>query len=133
MKDIVKFRALLGIAQADGEFDNSEKNFIRHLAELEGLSLPELKNQLTSADKTGNLIQNLTFDEKIDILIYAVKLMKVDGKVLLSEIKFGEKVAKALGFETKTISFLSGIIESDPNITPNISSINHRMKNYYVE
>lgn len=133
MKDVVKFRALVGIAQADGEFDSSEKEFIRHLAELEGLSLSELKEQLKNADKTGNLIKDLSFDDKVDILIYMVKLMKIDGKVLLSEIKFSEKVASALGFEEKVIGFLSGIIESNPNETPNIGSINHRMRKYIVE
>ena len=133
MKDVVKFRALVGIAQADGDFDNSEKEFIRHLAQLEGLSMPELKEQLKSADKTGALIKNLSFDDKIDILIYTVKLMKIDGKVLLSEIKFCEKVAKALGFEEKAIGFLSGIIEGNPHDTPNIGSINHRMRKYMIE
>ncbi len=132
MKDVVKFRALVGIAQADGDFDSSEKEFIRHLAELEGLSMKELKELLKSAEKTGSLVKELTFDDKVDILIYMVKLMKIDGKVLLSEIKFSEKVAKALGFEEKAIGFLSGIIEGNPNDTPNLGSINHRMRKYLV-
>lgn len=132
MKDVVKFRALVGIAQADGEFDSSEKEFIRHLADLEGLTLKELKEHLKNADKTGNLIKDLSFDDKVDILIYTVKLMKIDGKVLLSEIKFSEKIARALGFEEKAIGFLSGIIESNPNVTPNVGSINHRMRKYIV-
>ncbi|WP_420317129.1 hypothetical protein [Ekhidna sp.] len=133
MKDVVKFRALVGIAQADGVFDNTEKEFIRHLASLEGLSMSELKEQLKGPEKTGTLIKDLKFDDKVDILIYMVKLMKIDGKVLLSEIKFSEKVAKALGFEEKAIGFLSGIIESNPNDTPNIGSINHRMRKYIIE
>ena len=133
MKDVVKFRALVGIAQADGEFDNSEKEFIRHHAELNGLSMKELKELLKSADKTGTLIKDLTFDDKVDILVYMVKLMKIDGKVLISEIKFSERVAKALGFEEKCIGFLSGIIEGNPNDTPNIGSINHRMRKYMID
>lgn len=132
MKDIVKFRALIGIAQADGDFDSSEKEFIRHLAELEGLTLKELKEHLKGADKTGNLVKDLNFDEKVDILIYTVKLMKIDGKVLLSEIKFSEKIAKAIGFEEKAIGFLSGIIEGNPNDIPNLGSINHRMRKYLI-
>lgn len=133
MKDVVKFRALVGIAQADGEFDSSEKEFIRHLAQLEGLSMTELKELLKSADKTSSLIKNLSFDDKVEILVYAVKLMKIDGKVLMSEIKFSEKIAKALGFEEKAIGFLSGILEGNPNANPNIGSINHRMRKYMKE
>ncbi|MFK7954124.1 MAG: hypothetical protein AB8B73_14845 [Ekhidna sp.] len=133
MKDIVKFRALVGIAQADGEFDNTEKEFIRHLASLEGMSLSDLKEQLKSADKTGVLIKDLNFDDKVDILIYTVKLMKIDGKVLLSEVSFCEKVARMLGFEDKAIGFLSGLIESDPDATENFGRISHRMKKYLIE
>lgn len=133
MKDVVKFRALVGIAQADGEFDNTEKEFIRHLADLEGMSMTELKELLKSGDKTGKLVKELSFDDKVDILIYTVKLMKIDGKVLLSEIKFCERVAKSLGFEEKSVGFLSGIIEGNPNDTPNVGSINHRMRKYLIE
>ena len=132
MKDVVKFRALVGIAQADGIFDNSEKEFIRQLAEREGLSMKELKEMLQNADKTGKLVKDLNFDDRVDILVYMVKLMKIDGKVLMSEITFSEKVAKALGFEEKAIGFLSGIVEGNPNDTPNIGSINHRMRKYMI-
>ncbi|WP_462254045.1 tellurite resistance TerB family protein [Ekhidna sp.] len=133
MKDVVKFRALVGIAQADGIFDSSEKEFIREVAERQGLSMSELKGMLQNADKTGKLVKELSFDEKVDVLVYMVKLMKIDGKVLMSEITFSEKVAKALGFEAKAIGFLSGIVEGNPNDTPNMGSINHRMRKYLLE
>ncbi|MEO1256632.1 MAG: hypothetical protein AAFY41_17325, partial [Bacteroidota bacterium] len=111
MKDVVKFRALVGVAQSDGNFDVLEKDFIKRLANLEGLSLNELKELLKKGEKTTDLAKKLDFDDKIEILTYTVKLMKIDGKVLLSEIKFCEKVAKILGFEEKSVGFLSGIIE----------------------
>lgn len=132
MKDVVKFRALIGIARADGEFDQAEKEFIRHLASLEGMSLKELKELLETAEKTGKLVKDLSFDDKIEILIYTVKLMKIDGKVVLSEIRFCEKVAKTLGFEEKSVGFLSGIIENNPEVTANIGKIKHRMRNYMI-
>ena len=132
MKDVVKFRALVGIAQADGEFDSSEKEFIRQLADLQGMSLSELKELLEHGGKTGDHVRELDFDDKIDILIYTVKLMKIDGKVLLSEIRFCERVAKTLGFEEKSIGFLSGIIEGNTDIAQNLGRITHRMKKYLI-
>ncbi|MEM7297727.1 MAG: hypothetical protein AAF391_05615 [Bacteroidota bacterium] len=132
MNDIVKFKALLGLAQADGDFDSSEKEFIRHLANLQGLSLSELKVLLKSSDKMSTLVKGLDFDDKIEILTYTVQLMKIDGKVFLSEIKFCEKIAKILGFEDKAIGFLSGVIESNPNVTPNFGRIKHRMRKYQL-
>ncbi|WP_370088563.1 TerB family tellurite resistance protein [Ekhidna sp.] len=132
MKDIVKFRALIGIAQADGDFDSAEKEFIKRLADLEGLSMTDLKEMLKEGDKTSNLIKDLSFEDKIDILTYMVKLMKIDGKVLISEIKFCEKVARMLGFEEKSIGFLSGIIDGNTDVNQSFGRINHRMKNYEI-
>ncbi len=133
MKDIVKFRALIGIAQADGEFDDSEKEFIRRLAHLEGMSVQELKELLKKGDKTSSLVKDLSFDDKIEILTYTVQLMKIDGKVLMSEITFCERVAKTLGFEEKSIGFLSGIIEGNPEFAPDVGRVKHRMRNYLIE
>jgi len=132
-KDVVKFRALVGAAQADGEFDESEKEFIQRLADLQGLSVKEVKELLQHEDKTKDLVKNLSFDDKIEILVFMVQLMKIDGKVLLSEIKFGEKVAKTFGFEEKSIGFLTGMIESNPSIDPNLGRIKFRMRNYLIE
>ena len=130
MNNILKFKALVGIAKADGDFDSSEKSFIRRLADLEGISSAELKEMLQKEGKAKDFAKDLDFDEKIEILIYVVKLMKIDGKVLLSEIKYCEKIAKILGFEEKSVGFLSGIIESDPDITTNMGRIKHRMRKY---
>lgn len=133
MNNVLKFKALVGIAQADGEFDDTEKQFIRRLADLQGISPQELKELLQQKGKAKDFAKDLTFDEKVDILIYVVKLMKIDGKVLLSEIKYCEKIAKLLGFEDKAVGFLSGIIEGNPDVTTNIGRINHRMRKYVIE
>ncbi|NQZ75434.1 MAG: TerB family tellurite resistance protein [Ekhidna sp.] len=128
-----KFKALVGIAQSDGEFDKSEKQFIKRIADLEGISSNQLKDLLQHKSKARELAEELTFDQKVDILVYVVKLMKVDGKVVLSEIKYCEKIAGILGFEDKAIGFLSGIIESNPDATTNLGRINHRMRKYLIE
>lgn len=94
--------------------------------------MTELKEMLKEGDKTSNLIKDLSFEDKIDILTYMVKLMKIDGKVLISEIKFCEKVAKMLGFEEKSIGFLSGIIDGNTDVNQSFGRINHRMKNYEI-
>ena len=133
MKDIVKFRSLIGIAQADGEFDDSEKKYIERLANLEGMSMQELKELLKSEEETRDLVKDLSFDDKIDILGYTVQLMKIDGKVLLSEIKFCEKIAKTLGFEEKSVGFLSGVVESNSEVAPDVDRVKHRMRNYVIE
>lgn len=133
MNNILKFKALVGVAQADGEFDPMEKGFIRRMADLQGISSQELKEMLQSKEKAKELAKDLTFNDKIEILVDAVKLMKIDGKVLLSEIKFCEKVAKILGFEAKSIGFLSGTIEGDVELVSDTGRISHRMRKYLIE
>lgn len=133
MNNVLKFKALVGIARADGEFDSAEKQFIKRLADLEGISSQQLKELLSKEGSAKSFAKDLDFDEKIDILIYVVKLMKIDGKVLLSEIKYCEKIAMILGFEDKSVGFLSGIIESDPDATTNLGRIKHRMRKYLID
>ncbi|GAB4240984.1 MAG: hypothetical protein Tsb0034_17720 [Ekhidna sp.] len=133
MNTVAKFKVLLGLAQADGQFDSTEKAFIKELAASEGLSLFELKGLLKKSDKIGNLIQELNYDDKIDILAYLIKLMKVDGKVLLSEIKYCERVAEIFGFEKKSIGFLSGTLDSNTQINPNLGRIKYRMRKYITQ
>lgn len=133
MEGIAKYKALIGLAQADGEFDMHEKLFIGYLAEKQGISLKELKKELASGGKMGDLIEELTYNEKIEILTYLVKLMKADGKVVLSEIKYCEKMARAFGFEDKAIGFLSGSLNENPRIEPNFGMIRNGIKKYQLE
>lgn len=133
MNTTAKFKALIGLAKADGEFDMNEKLFISYLAEKQGLSIKQLKEQLKNADSMSDLANELDYDDKIEILTYLVKLMKADGKVLMSEIKYCERMAQAFGFEEKSIGFLSGALNENPRIEPNFGLIKHGMKKYQVE
>lgn len=133
MNSTAKYKALIGLAKADGEFDMHEKLFISYLAEQEGLSMDDLKEQLKNGEKMSDLIDNLSYEEKIDILTYVVKLMKADGKVLLSEVKYCEKLAQVFGFQEKSIGYLSGALNDNPRIAPNLGMIKQGMKKYLVE
>ena len=133
MNSTAKYKALIGLAKADGEFDMHEKLFISYLAEQEGMSMNDLKEQLKNGEKMSDLIENLSYDEKIDILTYVVKLMKADGKVLLSEVKYCEKLAQVFGFQDKSIGYLSGVLNDNPRIAPNLGMIKQGMKKYQTE
>ena len=132
MNTVAKFKALISLAKADGEFDMHEKLFISYLAEKQGLPLKELKEQLKHGGKMSDLIQDLNYDEKIDILIHLVKLMKVDGEVVLSEIQYCESIAQTFGFEARCIGFLSGAINDNPRIDPNVELIKSGMHKYQI-
>ncbi len=130
MSTQAKFKALIGLAKADGEFDMHEKLFISYLAEKQGLSNKDLITQLKTSDKLSELIKDLNYEEKVDILIHLVKLMKADGKVETSEINYCEKAAEAFGFEKKSIGYLSVTLNDNPRIDPNFGVIREEMKRY---
>ncbi len=130
MNSTAKFKALFGLAKADGEVDMHEKLFISYLAEKQGLSNKELKEQIRSDEKMSDLVKELSYDDKVDILVHLVKLMKVDGKVVLSEISYCEKAAEAFGFDKKSIGYLSVALNDNPRIDPNFGLIRNEMKKY---
>ena len=133
MNNILKFKALVGMAKADGEFNPVEKDFILRLASLDGLSSQELKDLLNEKGHPSQFVKDLSFDDRIVILIDVVQLMKIDGKVLINELKFSEKLAKLLGFDEKSIEYLTGMIESNPDISPNFGRIIHGMEKFIIE
>lgn len=133
MNTVAKFKALIGLAKADGEFDMHEKLFISYLAEKQGLSVKELMGQLKNSEKMSELIKDLDYEEKVDILIYLVKLMKADGKVVLSEINYCEKVATSFGFAAESIGYLSASLNDNPRIDPNFEMIRHGMRKYQAQ
>lgn len=135
MNKIEKFKILIRLALIDNQFEDSERKLIEDFAklqqiddaELEALIQEELKNK---GQTQGPIMVDLDFDKKIEILTDLVKVMKVDGKVYLSEIRFCEMIAKSFGFEAKSIGLLSEIVHTE--VPLDWVSIQNRMKKYVV-
>ncbi|MEM7297806.1 MAG: hypothetical protein AAF391_06030 [Bacteroidota bacterium] len=133
MKKLEKFRIMIQLALVDNKFEQTEKQFIKDLAKLNDISEQEL-NQLTNEElaKKGDRLDfdiPSDFNLKIEILADMIRVMKVDGKVYLSEIKFCEMVAKMFGFKEKSIGVLSKMIHGDPMDATDWANIENKMKN----
>ncbi len=107
---------LIGLANADEDFADNERDLIMMIGKSNGLSESEIE-ELISKPEPLPAISAMTDDEKFDYLYNVVQLMKVDNQVYLSEIKYCEDIADRLGFKKKVISLLSSRIYSDPSIT----------------
>ncbi|MEM6641918.1 MAG: hypothetical protein AAF616_02970 [Bacteroidota bacterium] len=125
-----KFKALIALARADGEIDMHEKIFIDYLAERQDLSMKELKEYVNSTHKFSDLADELDEDDKVEILVHLVKLMKADGKILDSETSYCEKIARDCGYRPNSIGFLSGAVNDNPRIDPNFTYIKQGLKKY---
>lgn len=107
---------LIGLANADEDFADNEKDLIMLIGKANGVSEEEILNLIKNPEPMPSL-STLSDDEKFDFLYNVVQLMKVDSQVYLSEIKYCENIAEKLGFKKKVISLLSSKIYSDPSIT----------------
>jgi uncharacterized tellurite resistance protein B-like protein len=110
-----QLRVLVHLARADDDVSESEVKLIHHIGGLNGLSIEEIDDII---DNPGEMPELGDFDpdSKFECLHHIVQLMKVDGKVFQSEIKFCERVALKLGYRPGVIADLSAYVYSDPNI-----------------
>ncbi|WP_436515829.1 TerB family tellurite resistance protein [Ekhidna sp. To15] len=117
MNDKEKFRIMIQLALVDNQFEDAERDFIHSLANKSSLSSEELEDiiqeELQKKNHEVDLNTDLGFDAKIEILADIVRVMKSDGKVYLSEIKFCEMIAKMFGFKEKSIGMLSKMLNHD--------------------
>ena len=134
MNKLEKFRALIRMALIDNRLEKEEMELLKELArdnQIEESELQQLvKEELESKDVNKPIAFNLDFDGKIEILADLVKIMKADGKVFLSEIKFCQMMAKMFGFDEKSIGFLSEMVHRDKSVPPNWSAIQTKMKDF---
>lgn len=133
MNDKEKFRIMVQLALVDNQFEETERQFIHDLAKQSNLSKEELDEviheQLMTKSFDMNFGADLGFDQKIEILADMVRVMKSDGKVYLSEIKFCEMIAKVFGFKKKAIGMISKMLQSDGSANwPELQSSMEKMR-----
>ncbi len=125
---------MVRLALVDDQFETKEKEYIQDLAKMHKVSNEDLdqiiEEELENKSEFAPVLRNLDYDGKIEVLSDLVRMMKVDGEVYLSEIKFCEAIAKSLGFKQKSIGFLAENIHKDPNIAPNWMLIQTKMRKY---
>ena len=125
---------MIRLALVDDQFETKEKEFIKELATMHKVSNEDLdqliNEELENKSDYAPVLRNLDHDGKIEVLADLVRMMKVDGEIYLSEIKFCEAIAHNLGFKQKSIGFLAENIHKDPNIAPNWMLIQDRMRKY---
>ncbi|MCR9248981.1 MAG: TerB family tellurite resistance protein [bacterium] len=120
---------LIGLAKADDDFADDEKQLIYMVGKANGLTNEEIDTLVESPIPMAP-ISSMSDDEKFEHLYNVVQLMKIDSQVYLSEIKYCEEVAEKLGFKKKVIGALSSRIYSDPSITADKDSLKKAVMKY---
>ena len=92
---------LSSAAQCDGDLDKREYDYIMNLGQAHGMERERIQEIIDSRQELN--LDNLSDDEKFEILYNIVIIMKVDGKVYNEEILFCQNIASRLGYEYEAI------------------------------
>ncbi len=114
-------KALVQISVIDRDFGEPERTYVYTIGKANKLEESEIddivKEVLESKDNEPINYEGLMSEERFDYLYDIVQLMKIDGEVFLTEIKYCEGIAERLGYDKKVVKKMASRIYSDPSIT----------------
>jgi uncharacterized tellurite resistance protein B-like protein len=113
---------LVQLALVDNSFDDEEIKFVVNVGRANNMTEDEINTVIKDGlkKKENNSPQDfegLSFDQKFEYLVSIIELMKVDGKIYLSEINYCKEVAEKLGFKKDVISKVTSKIHSEPGLS----------------
>jgi tellurite resistance protein len=128
MKDNPHLNILVMMAKIDGETDGSELELIRQIGTSNNVSSEDIEMIIenTKADHTIPSLENLSREEKIDLMANLVLVMKIDGRIDKEEMKFCMRVLKKLGYGEEALFDLVSTTYLDPSHEINKGDIRKR-------
>lgn len=127
-------RALIQLSIIDRDFGHPEKSYVYTIGKANRVPEVEIdaivKEVLESKIDGDVNYEGLMTEERFDYLFDIIQLMKIDGEVFLTEIKYCEEVAEKLGYDKKVVKSMASRIYSDPAITGNRERIMKEANKY---
>ena len=120
---------LVNLAASDNKIADTEARLIQMIGQVNGVPKEEIDEMLKNPRPVGDL-RTLTPDQKFEHLYNVVQLMKIDGEVYKSEIKFCQEIAERLGYKKGVIGELSSKIFSNPSITADRDHLKAKAQKY---
>ncbi|MEP1034079.1 TerB family tellurite resistance protein [Ekhidna sp.] len=127
-------KALVQLSIIDRDFGHPEKSYVYTIGKANRVPEKEIdelvEEVLNSKENSDVNFQGLLSEERFDYLYDVIQLMKIDGEVFLTEIKYCEEVAEKLGYDKKVVKKMSSRIYGDPSITGNREAIMKEANKY---
>lgn len=119
---------LVQMAKIDGETDTAELELIRQIGASNNISDKDIESiiETTEAMDTIPSLENLSREEKVDLMTNLVLVMKIDGRVHKEEMKFCLKVLKKLGYDEDALFELVSTTYTDAVSDVNMEDIRKR-------
>ncbi|MEQ6168390.1 MULTISPECIES: TerB family tellurite resistance protein [unclassified Ekhidna] len=136
MEDNIKnhLRALIQLSIIDRDFGEPEKTYVYTIGKANRVPETEIdelvEEVLNSKENSEVNFQGLLTEERFDYLYDVIQLMKIDGEVFLTEIRYCEEVAEKLGYDKKVVKKMSSRIYGDPSITGNREALMKEANKY---
>ncbi len=129
MKKSQMLNLLVRLATIDNELAGRESNWLQELGRKNGLTSEEIAESFRNPVEPPDL-RNLAVEERFEYLYNLIQLMKIDGKIFLSEIDYCERLANKLGYKAGVVKALSSYIYSDPAITADRQMLMTKARKY---
>ncbi|WP_436514473.1 TerB family tellurite resistance protein [Ekhidna sp. To15] len=127
-------KALIQLSIIDRDFGQPEKSYVYTIGKANRVpekEIDELVEEVLNSKENADVnFEGLLSEERFDYLYDVIQLMKIDGEVFLTEIKYCEDVAQRLGYDKKVVKKMSSRIYGDPSITGNREAIMKEANKY---
>lgn len=127
-------KALIQLSMIDRDFGEPEKTYVYTIGKANRVpekEIDDLVNEVVAEKENSEInYQGLLTEERFDFLYDIIQLMKIDGDVFLTEIKYCESVAEKLGYDKKVVKKMSSRIYGDPSITGNREALMKEANKY---
>lgn len=121
---------LVQLATIDNELAGQESKWLQKIGQGLGMQEEEIEDVFRKPTPLFSSYQHLSSEERFEYLYNLIQLMKIDGKIFLSEIDFCKRAAQKLGYQPGVVKALSSSIYADPSITSDRSRLMEKSLKY---
>ena len=129
MNDLSRMKLLINLAKADGLVADKEKNYLINIGRANGIYPDEIYPLFTQNHEVL-VPENLSDDQKFDLMLSLIKLMKLDERMYREEINFCGQVATRLGYNKQVMFELLSRVRSGGMEATEVDSLKGIIQNF---
>jgi len=122
-------KLLINLAKADGLVADKEKNYLINIGRANGIYPDEIYPLFTQNHEVL-VPENLSDDQKFDLMLSLIKLMKLDERMYREEINFCGQVATRLGYNKQVMFELLARVRSGGMEATEMDSLKEVIQNF---
>ena len=116
MNALSRMKLLISLAKIDGQVADKEKNHLINIGRANGIYPDEIYPLFTQTHQVV-VPEDLSDDQKFDVIFSLIQLMKLDERMYREEIAFCGQVASRLGYNKQVMfEFLARVRAGDMDL-----------------